>query len=71
MKRKYDGLTAIKIPIANTNSIMMTSSQCFPVYTTHFDTNNNLICDSQEYIPGASDVSTQLWGDCEIGAEED
>ena len=71
MKKVYSGLNAVKIPLNNNGQTIFTSTKCVPVYTTHFDTNNDLICDSQEQLPGATDVSTQSWNDCEVGDEED
>ena len=71
MKKTYSGLDVIKIPLNTNGQTIFTSTKCAPVYTTHFDTNNDLICDSQEYLEGATDVSTQSWSDCEVGNEED
>ena len=70
MKKEYSGLDAVFIELEE-NQVILSSSKCRPVYTTHFDTNNNLVCDSQEYVPGASEYSTQYWNDCEIGDEAD
>ena len=67
MKKEYKGLDAVKIPFNTSKQVILTSTKCFPVYTTHWDTNNNLVCDSQEYVPGATvadDISTQRWNDC-------
>lgn len=73
MKKQYTGIKVEKILLTGNEGSILTASpsKCVPVYTTHFDTNNDLVCDSQQQLPGSSDVTTQSWNDCEVGLEED
>jgi hypothetical protein len=72
MKKMYSGLDAVKIPLNTNGHTIFTSTNCTSVWTSHFDTNADAICDSQEYLPGATDVATQSWNSCPIaGAEDD
>ncbi len=64
MKKNYTGLDAVMLPVDANVQTMFASTPCFPIYTTHFDTNNDIICDSQENLPGATDVATQSWNSC-------
>ncbi len=73
MKKKYSGLTAIKIPVDYSGrGILTASTTCRPVYTTHFDYNNDFVCDGAEYQDGSPEApaNTQRWNNCmEVGFE--
>lgn len=78
MKKEYSKMLAVKIPLA-TDATIMAGSSCAPVYTTHFDKDNNNLCDAVDLpagmdwpvVTGTEGLVSQMWSDCEANYEEE
>ena len=67
MKKEYSGLDAILIPLETQgNSILASSSGCKPIYTTHFDYDDNNVCDGHAYQDGSPEApaATTEYNNC-------
>ena len=69
MKKSYDGLDAVLIPLeSDGRSILTASKQCKPIYTTHFDYNDDNVCDGHAYQDGSPEApaATTEYNDCPV-----
>ena len=64
MKKQYNGLEAIKISLDHSGQVIHTSNQCSAVWTSHFDYDDDQVCDGAEALPGSSEVVTQSYNNC-------
>ncbi len=57
MKKDYMGLDAVLIPLDTAGqSIMTASSGCRPIYTTHFDYDDDNVCDGHAFQDGSPEA---------------
>ncbi len=67
MKKTYTGLDAVLIPLQATGQTILTaSSNCRPIYTTHFDYDDNNVCDGHLYQDGSPEApaATTEYNNC-------
>ena len=69
MKKSYSGLDAVLIPLeSDGRSILTASTKCKPIYTTHFDYDDNNVCDGHAYQDGSPEApaATTEYDNCPV-----
>ncbi len=69
MKKKYSGLDAILIPMDfSGRGIVTQSSGCKPIYTPHFDYDDDHVCDGHIYQNGSPEApaATTEYDNCPV-----
>ena len=64
MKKVYVGLDAVQIPFETSNQVITYSTTtCHKIYVTHFDFDENNLCDQAESPKPGWSTWTEAWSD--------